>query len=117
LEPSATSGISGIVPPPVSEMLVQHFCRNEWARNLEDLMIRRTSWRHYRHDHVEVAGRAAKWMAVELGWDEARVQAEVATYRKHVGANGVAAAPHHAVKGQNGHARAEATSAAGGVKG
>jgi glycerol-3-phosphate dehydrogenase len=116
LEPSATSGISGIVPPPVSEMLVQHFCRNEWARNLEDLMIRRTSWRHYRHDHVEVAGRAAKWMAVELGWDEARVQAEVATYRNHVGASGVAAAPHHAVNGQtvngqNGHARQGATSA------
>ena len=111
LEPSATSGISGIVPPPVSEMLVQHYCRNEWARSLEDLMIRRTSWRHYRHDHVEVAGRAARWMAVELGWDEARVQAEIANYRKLVGANGVAAAPHHAT---NGHARQEATSATGG---
>jgi len=94
LEPKATSGISGIVPPPVSERLVQHYCRDEWVRRLEDLMIRRTSWRHYRHDHMEVAGRAAKWMAVELGWDEARVQSEIADYRKQVGLVGAAAAPH-----------------------
>ena len=43
-------------------------------------MIRRTSWRHYRHDHVDVAGSAAQWMAVELGWDEPMVQAEIARY-------------------------------------
>jgi glycerol-3-phosphate dehydrogenase len=99
LEPRETSGISGIVPPPVSEMLVKHYCRNEWVRRLEDLMVRRTSWRHYRHDHVEVAGRAARWMAVELGWDEGRVQGEIALYRELVRANG-AAAPHLA--SQNG---------------
>jgi len=87
LDPSATSGISGIVPPPVSEVLVQHFCRKEWVRHLDDLMIRRTSWRHYRHDHLEVAGRAAQWMAAELGWDQPMVQAEIARYRQHVGAS------------------------------
>src|SRR5205814_5805916 len=53
LEPIATTGISGILPPPVSEMLVQHYCRNEWARSLDDVMIRRTNWRYYRHDHLE----------------------------------------------------------------
>jgi glycerol-3-phosphate dehydrogenase len=94
LDPSATSGISGIVPPPVSDLLVQHYCRNEWARRLDDLMIRRTSWRHYRHDHLEVAARAARWMAAELGWGEAKIQSEIATYQNHVGANGTAAAPH-----------------------
>ncbi len=103
LEPSATSGISGVVPPPVSEVLVKHYCRNEWARRLEDLMIRRTSWRHYRHDHIEVAGRAARWMAAELGWDESRIQSEIATYRDHVGANGVAA-PHSPFANGNGRA-------------
>jgi glycerol-3-phosphate dehydrogenase len=103
LEPSATSGISGIVPPPVSETLVKHFCRDEWVRRLDDLMIRRTSWRHYRHDHMEVAGLAAKWMAVELGWDEARMQSEIAAYRKHVGMDGTATAPHRA--NGNGHRR------------
>lgn len=96
LEPKATSNISGIVPPPVSEALVQHYCRNEWVRQLEDLMVRRTSWRHYRQDHLEVAGSAARWMAVELGWDEGRVQSEIAAYRKYVGANGAAPGPHHA---------------------
>jgi len=84
LAPSETTGISGIVPPPVSETLVKHFCRNEWARHLADLMIRRTSWRHYRHDHIEVADRVARWMAAELGWDEARIQSEITAYRKHV---------------------------------
>ncbi len=93
LEPSTTSGISGIVPPPVSEVLVKHYCRSEWVRHLEDLMIRRTRWRHYRHDHLEVAGRAAEWMAVELGWDETIVQSEIANYRMRVGANGGVAFP------------------------
>ncbi len=104
LEPSATSGISGIVPPPVSEVLVRHFCRNEWTRRLEDLMVRRTSWRHYRRDHVEVAGQAARWMASELNWDESRIQSEIARYREQVGAVG-AAAPHMALANGNGRAR------------
>ena len=87
LEPSATSGISGIVPPPVSELLVRHFCRNEWARHLDDVMIRRTSWRHYRHDHLEVAERVAHWMAAELGWDVATTQNEIRHYRERIAAN------------------------------
>jgi glycerol-3-phosphate dehydrogenase len=91
LEPSATTGVSGIVPPPVSETLVKHYCRNEWARRLDDVMIRRTSWRHYRHDHTEVAYRVAQWMAAELGWDEARIEAEITQYRERFGANGVPA--------------------------
>ncbi|HEX3601875.1 MAG TPA: glycerol-3-phosphate dehydrogenase/oxidase [Lacipirellulaceae bacterium] len=107
LTPSATSGISGIVPPPVSEALVKHFCRNEWALHLEDLMIRRTSWRHYRHDHLEVAASAARWMGAELSWDEARIQSEIATYRTHTGMNGAAMAPHHATA--NGQARRDGT--------
>lgn len=111
LDPSATSGISGIVPPAVSEILVKHYCRNEWVRHLDDLMIRRTSWRHYRHDQLEVAGRAAKWMAVELGWDEAQTQAEIAAYRSHVGAMGIASAPHRA--NGNGHGRHDGDSVVG----
>ena len=93
LEPSATTGISGILPPPVSEPVVRHYCRNEWVRRLDDLMIRRTSWRHYRHDHAEVAARAARWMAEELGWDNATTETELRNYRDRVGANG-APPPH-----------------------
>jgi glycerol-3-phosphate dehydrogenase len=93
LEPSGTSGMSGIIPPPVSEAVVKHYCQDEWVRRLEDLMIRRTSWRHYRQDHLEVAASAVRWMAGELGWDEARANNELQEYRSHVGGNG-AAAPH-----------------------
>ncbi len=81
LDPSATTGISGILPPPVSELLVKHFCRNEWARRLDDVMVRRTSWRHYRHDHLDVAADSARWMADELGWDEPKIEAELVHYR------------------------------------
>jgi len=88
LDPAQTMGISGILPPPVSEMVVQHYCRNEWVRRLDDLMIRRTSWRHYRHDHADVAGRAARWMAAELGWDDARLHAELSSYHAQFGVNG-----------------------------
>jgi glycerol-3-phosphate dehydrogenase len=102
LEPAQTMGISGILPPPVSETVVRHYCRNEWVRRLDDLMIRRTSWRHYRHDHAEVAGRAARWMAAELGWDDARLNAELASYHERFGTNG-APPPHMSLNG-NGHA-------------
>ena len=87
LKPSATYGVSGILPPPVSEQVVKHYCRNEWARRLEDVMIRRTSWRHYRHDHADVASRTAHWMAAELGWDDATTESEINNYRERVGAH------------------------------
>ncbi len=93
LKPAATTGISAIVPPPVSESLVKHYCRNEWVRRLEDLMIRRTSWRHYRHDHTEIASRVAHWMAAELGWDDATTETEILNYRKQFGGSG-AQTPH-----------------------
>lgn len=107
LKPAATTGVSGIVPPPVSETLVKHYCRSEWVRRLEDLMIRRTSWRHYRHDHVEVAARAAQWMAAELGWDDATTETEILNYRKQYGSNG-APAPHMLSNGR-GHSGGMAT--------
>lgn len=94
LAPAETTGISGVVPPPVSELLVKHYCRNEWACHLDDLMVRRTSWRHYRHDHWEVADQVARWMARELGWDEATTQAEITRYREIVTTNMVAVVPH-----------------------
>jgi glycerol-3-phosphate dehydrogenase len=101
LEQHPLDNLSGILPPPIAESTVQHYCRNEWARHLDDVMARRTSWRHYRADHVEVAIRTAGWMARELGWDRQTELAEIAQYRHRVGANGVAAP--HAISG-NGQA-------------
>jgi glycerol-3-phosphate dehydrogenase len=111
LDACSTTAISGILPPPVSESVVKHYCRNEWARRLQDVMVRRTSWRHYRRDHMEVAGQAARWMAEELSWDEARIQSELIEYRTRCGAGG-AMAPNFATVNGNGKAHDHARVAA-----
>ena len=77
---------SGILPPPVSAEVVQHYCRAEWARHLDDVMIRRTSWRHYHRNQLELADQVAGWMATELGWSDDELRAELAQYRRLVGA-------------------------------
>jgi glycerol-3-phosphate dehydrogenase len=84
LDPEALHG-SGILPPPVSAKLVEYYCQQEWARHLEDVMIRRTSWRYYHRDHLEIAALVAAWMAGALQWDDQRTQAELAQYRRRVG--------------------------------
>jgi glycerol-3-phosphate dehydrogenase len=71
---------SGILPPPVSQAAVEHYCRNEWARHLYDVMIRRTSWRYYHRDHIGIARDVAEWMAAALDWDEQRKQDEINSY-------------------------------------
>ena len=47
LDPAEADGVSSVVPPAVSEKAVRHYCDREWACHLEDVMVRRTSWRHY----------------------------------------------------------------------
>ncbi len=82
LPASRTEGISANVPEEVSESLVRHFCRDEWAVHLDDVMVRRSSWRYYLQDPLEPAEDVAEWMAQELGWDE-RVKAdELHRYRR-----------------------------------
>ena len=71
---------SGILPPPIDRDAVEHYCRNEWASHLYDVMIRRTSWRYYHRDHLEMARQVAQWMASALGWDETRTQEELKLY-------------------------------------
>jgi glycerol-3-phosphate dehydrogenase len=75
-----TEGLSAVVPPPATERAVEHYCRNEWARHLDDVMIRRTYWHHYRADRQEIAPSVAGWMAQALGWDPATTAAELAVY-------------------------------------
>lgn len=84
---------SGILPPPVSAAAVSRYCRVEAARHLDDVMIRRSSWRHYHHNHMELAANVAKWMAAELGWTEAETETELQRYRRLTGASEIAA-PH-----------------------
>jgi glycerol-3-phosphate dehydrogenase len=72
LEEAAAGGVaSGVLPPPFSAGLVEQLCRTEWVRRLDDVMIRRTSWRHYYLDQMAMAERVAEIMARELDWTEA----------------------------------------------
>lgn len=73
LSTDAANEISGILPPPIKPEVVEHCCRREWAVHLDDVMIRRTGWRHYHRDHAEIAERVSRWMQSALAWgDEAR---------------------------------------------
>jgi glycerol-3-phosphate dehydrogenase len=72
---------SGVVPPEVSREAVQQFCQNEWVRHLDDVMIRRTGWRYYHRDHLEIADRIAEWMANALAWSADRKAEELRRYR------------------------------------
>ncbi|MBN2022124.1 MAG: glycerol-3-phosphate dehydrogenase/oxidase [Pirellulales bacterium] len=92
LPPEEVDGTSGILPPPVSEATVRHYCRREWARHLEDVMVRRTLWRYYHANHDRVARRILPWMADALGWNEAKAETEWNAYLQqhcpsHSGAN------------------------------
>jgi glycerol-3-phosphate dehydrogenase len=72
----------GVVPPEVNEKFVRQACRHEWAEHLDDVMIRRTSWRYYHRDHEQIAKQVANWMASELGWSAERKDEELAEYGK-----------------------------------
>ncbi|MDZ4656367.1 MAG: glycerol-3-phosphate dehydrogenase/oxidase [Bythopirellula sp.] len=72
--------MSGILPPPVSQESVATACHEEWALNLDDVMIRRTSWRYYHRNHLAIAEQVADWMAVELKWSDGEKMAQLERY-------------------------------------
>ena len=82
LEPGDADGVSSVIPPPVTEHAVNHYCRNEWAIHLDDVMVRRTRWHHYHVDADVIAQQVASWMAGCLGWNETRQQEELQRYRR-----------------------------------
>ena len=82
LPKSETDGLSGIVPPEFSRSAVEHFCANEWAQNLDDVMIRRTSWHYYFSDVNERALQVADWMAEILDWSESEKEKQLQRYKK-----------------------------------
>ncbi|HOW69154.1 MAG TPA: glycerol-3-phosphate dehydrogenase/oxidase [Phycisphaerae bacterium] len=85
LESWETEGLSGIVPPDVSRRAVEHYCSNEWAVHLDDIMLRRGGWHYDRHDAKAVGEQVAGWMAELLGWNAERKEQELARYRATVG--------------------------------
>jgi glycerol-3-phosphate dehydrogenase len=80
LPPEKIQGISQIVPPPFSRRLVEHFCRNEWARHLDDVLMRRSSWHFYDGPQASRAAQCAGWMADLLGWSPDQQQLEIGRY-------------------------------------
>ena len=80
LPASETQNVSGILPPEFCRRVVEHFCANEWAIHLDDVMVRRTSWHHYHGDAAQKAELVAHWMGELFGWTDAQRAAEIARY-------------------------------------
>lgn len=79
LSPEATE-FSRLAPPPFERRAVDHFCLNEWAVHLDDVMIRRSGWHYYHADAASKARPVAQWMSELLGWQEGRTEAELKRY-------------------------------------
>jgi glycerol-3-phosphate dehydrogenase len=73
-------GISQITPPAVSRELVDHFCRNEFATHLDDIMMRRSSWHYYEYNAAGAARQVADWAGEILGWNDSKKEQEYSRY-------------------------------------
>ncbi len=65
----ADAATSSIIPPPVTREAVQRYCMKEWATDVSDVMLRRTSWGQYypQHEAGQIARQVSQWMAEALG--------------------------------------------------
>lgn len=88
LSPTEVNEVSHNVPPAFGQRAVQHFCNNEWAVHLDDVMVRRTSWHYYHRDAAQKAERVADWMSEFLGWSAAERNAELKRYYAATGIEG-----------------------------
>lgn len=82
LPPADTKGISGILPPEFKRDAVRHFCENEWAIHLDDIMVRRTSWHYYYTDAAQKAAQVASWMGELFDWPETVQKKEIERYQE-----------------------------------
>jgi glycerol-3-phosphate dehydrogenase len=80
LSPAETDRLSGILPPEFNRDIVAHFCANEWAIHLDDVMLRRTRWHYYLPNATQMAEQVADWMSEILGWPETTRTAELRRY-------------------------------------
>lgn len=75
---------SAVVSPPVSRDAIAHFAHREAACHLDDVMLRRTSWRHDAPDPAAAAETVAEWLADELDWSDEQRRQELARYQRIV---------------------------------
>ena len=85
LDPVKTDGVSGILPPKFDPRVVEHFCLEEWAVHLDDVMVRRSSWHYYFRDAWAKAEQVADWMAALLDWTKEEKLAELRRYEQILG--------------------------------
>jgi glycerol-3-phosphate dehydrogenase len=81
LSPAEIQGISGILPADFNQRNVEHFCSNEWAVHLDDIMIRRSGWHYYSRNAKQKATEAAQWMAAALDWSQTKLEKELERYQ------------------------------------
>lgn len=82
LKPGEADGVSGILPPTLCRDVVAHYCRNEWAVHLDDVMVRRANWHQYHGDSCHEATQVADWMREHLEWSAAEKSLELTRYRQ-----------------------------------
>jgi len=78
LAAAETSVANGVMPPEFGPLAVEQVCANEWAVHLDNVMLRRTSWRNYHRDATQKAERVADWMGELLSWTDAERRNELA---------------------------------------
>ncbi|MBI2512753.1 MAG: glycerol-3-phosphate dehydrogenase/oxidase [Opitutae bacterium] len=78
------AAFSSIVPGACTRAAVEHYVRSEWARNLDDVLVRRSSWHYYHCDTEEQARRVAAWMAPLLNWSPEAVEDQIERYHQLV---------------------------------
>jgi glycerol-3-phosphate dehydrogenase len=81
---SQVEGISGILPPEFCRSAVEHYCAEEWAIHLDDVMLRRTRWHYYFANARQMAEQVAHWMSEFLGWSEVTRRTELERYFRAV---------------------------------
>jgi glycerol-3-phosphate dehydrogenase len=74
------NSFSGILPAPYSREAVEHYVRNEWARRLEDVLVRRSGWHYYRRWSHQTVQEVAGWMAEAAGWTPEQRRSEIDAY-------------------------------------
>lgn len=81
LPDSNAARYSGIIPPPCTREAVEHYVRHEWARRLDDLLLRRSGWHYYYRGSEQWLEQVAGWMAEACRWSPAQREAELKAWR------------------------------------
>jgi len=87
VSPAQAERVSGILPPEFSRDVVEHYCANEWAIHLDDVIVRRTRWHYYFPNATQIAQQVADWMSEFLGWSRTTRTAELERYLQTVSYN------------------------------